>query len=85
MNTGLPHLAVIATYDIVILLLAENKTELRVLVIWFLELRSEDNHYPVLEEVIVLAGVGVEALVLKIVDPTVDGHPQDLRVTIASE
>ena len=59
------------TYDIVVLLLAKNQAELRVIPIGFLELGLEDDHNPVLEEVVVLRRVRVEALVLEVMDPVV--------------
>ena len=38
----------------------------------FLKLGSEDDHHPVLQEVVILRGIRVEALVLKVTNPRWD-------------
>lgn len=48
-----------ATYDVVILLLAQHQTELWVVGVRFFKLGLEDDHDSVLQEIIELSGVGV--------------------------
>ena len=57
------------TYYIVVLLLTESETEVGVLVIGLFELRLEDNHHPILQEVVEQGRIGMKALTLKIVNP----------------
>jgi hypothetical protein len=57
------------TYDIVVVLLAQYETKLRVIMIGLLEFRTEDNHHAVLEEIVELYGIRVKSLILQVVDP----------------
>lgn len=57
------------THRVIVLLLTEDETEFRVVMVCFIELGSEEDHDPVLQEVVVLSRVRVEPLVLQIVYP----------------
>lgn len=58
------------TYMVIVHFLAEDEIELRVQIfIQLLELRPEDDHYPVLQEVVELDRVGVDGLTIKVMCP----------------
>ena len=57
------------SYRVVVLFLTQHRAELGVVTIRLLELRPEDDHNTILQEVVVLCRVRVKALVLNVVDP----------------
>ena len=48
-----------AHYRVIVLLLAENQMELRMIMVRLVIFRSESNHDTILKEVVELRGVGV--------------------------
>lgn len=56
------------THDVIVVLLTQYQTKLGMVMVGILEFRTENNHHAVLQEIIELYGVRVEALTLQVMD-----------------